>query len=84
MVAVLQERVELVEAGDFRRQNERLGLPVQCKVLAGALTVVVGFAQLLNLDFADSLADPSGGARLTGLRNILVAGCESIASASSP
>ena len=34
MVAVLQKGAEFVQAGDFRRQNERLGLPVKGEVLA--------------------------------------------------
>jgi len=65
MVAVLQKGVEFVESRDLRRQDERLGLPVQCEVLASALTVIVAFAELLNLDFTYCLTDPSGSARLT-------------------
>ena len=84
MIAVLEESMKFVEAGDFGRQHERFGLPVKPKITSRALAFVVGLPQPLDLDLADRLAYPSGGAWLTGLQEIFVAGCDSIASASSP
>ena len=33
MVAVLEKAAQIVETRDLGRQNERLGLPVECEVL---------------------------------------------------
>ncbi len=66
MVAVLEKAAQIVEAGNLRRQNERLGLPVERKVPSGAGTVVVGLAQPLDFDFADGLTDPFRRSRLGG------------------
>ena len=66
MIAVLEEPAQVVEAGDLRGQDKRLRLAVEREVPARASAVVMGLAQPFDLDLADGLADPFGGARLGG------------------
>src|ERR1035441_6936998 len=58
MVAVFEKASKIVKTGNLRWQNERLGLPVEREVSSRARALVMGFAQPLDLNLADSFADP--------------------------
>ena len=66
MIAVFQKTAQIVEARNLGRQNERFSLPVERKIAPGARTVIVGFAQPLDFDFADGFTDPFRRPRLGG------------------
>src|ERR1035437_10265936 len=66
VIAVLEKAAQIVEAGDLRGQNKRLGLTIKREVLACARTVVVGLPETFDLDLADGLTDPFGCAWLRG------------------
>src|ERR1017187_7166753 len=50
VIAVLEKAAQIVEAGDLRGQNQRLGLTIKREVLACARTVVVGLPETFDLN----------------------------------
>src|ERR1035441_7866345 len=68
IVLVLHIGMEIRESGDFGLHYKRLNLPVQREVPPGAGAVEVSFAQSLDLDFPNELADPLASGRLLGLQ----------------
>ena len=71
MVAVLQKAAQVVQSGNFRRQNQRFSLAVEREVTACAGAVIVRLAQPFNFDFSNGFAHLFGGARLAGAQKYL-------------
>jgi hypothetical protein len=63
VVSQFQERVAVLQSGDFRVHHQRLDLAVQAEILSCTSAIEVCLLHALDLDFTDGVRDPFGGLR---------------------